>query len=161
MNVVLINRTILSNKNKNLIIGPGHTDQSATWVFPNGFGDLDSGGVEDSELSESRFGVELDNLGIVANDGDWAAEGGTGDLVAAEIDVFPLHWVDFGLTVVPVVEELPFGGDRDCCHWRIFRAWKKKILGSWIHQIRVLIWFSENIGTVIMRMWILLLLRRI
>lgn len=79
-------------------------------MFPHGFRDLDAGGVEDAKFTEGGFGVELYDLGIVSDHGDWTTEWSTGDLVAAEIDVFPLHLVDFGLTVVVGVEELPLRG---------------------------------------------------
>lgn len=68
-----------------------------------------------------RFAAELDDLGVVADDGDWATEGGAGDLVAAELHVLPAHVIDLGLTVVPVVEELPLRGNRDIRHRNIPR----------------------------------------
>lgn len=92
MVTVPIHRPVLSYANEDLVVGPGHADQPATGVFPDGLGDLDAGAVEDPELTEGGLGVELDYLGIVADDGDRAAERGAGDLVAAEVDlVLPLH----------------------------------------------------------------------
>lgn len=73
---------------------------------------MDAGGVEDAEFAEGGFGVELDDLGVVADDGDWAAEGSAGDFVASEIDVLPLELIELGFTVIVfVAEKLPFGGD--------------------------------------------------
>lgn len=73
---------------------------------------MDAGGIEDSELSKSRFSVELDDLGIVSNDGDWTAIRGASKLVAIKVDVFPFHGVDLWFAVVAVVEELPLRCDR-------------------------------------------------
>lgn len=104
MNIVPKNGAVLNYADESLIVSPRHADEAAARVFPDGFGGLDAGGVEDSEFSEGGFGVELDDLGVVTDDGNWAAEGGTGNLVSTEVDVLPLHWVDFRLPVVPVVE---------------------------------------------------------
>jgi hypothetical protein len=52
-------------------------------VFPDGFGEEDTGGVKYSEFSEGGFGIELDDFGIVADYSDWTAEGSAGYLVAA------------------------------------------------------------------------------
>lgn len=101
-----------------MVVGPGHADQSAAGVFPDGLGELDTSTVEDAELAEGRFGMELDDLGVVADDGDWATVGRAGNLVAVEVDVLPAHSVKLGLTIITVVEELPLGGDRDVRHYR-------------------------------------------
>ena len=111
MDVVAVNGAVLDDAGEGLVIGPGHADQSSAGVFPNGLGELNASGVEDAELAESGFGVKLYDLGVVTDDGDWATEGGAGDLVTAEVDVLPAHSVELGLTVVAVVEELPLGSD--------------------------------------------------
>lgn len=82
MDVVAVNGAVLSNADQRLVVGPGHSDETAARVLPDSFGDLDAGGVEDSELPEGGLGVELDDLGVVADYGDGPAEGGTSDLVA-------------------------------------------------------------------------------
>lgn len=111
MNVVPIDRAVLDDADKGLIIHPRHANEASAGVFPDGLSDLDARGVEDAEFAEGGFGVELDDLGIVADHGDWTTEGCAGDLVAAEVDVFPLHLVELGLTIVAVVEELPLRGN--------------------------------------------------
>ena len=79
-------------------------------MAPDGVGEGVAGGGEEAELAEGGLGVELDDLRVVADDGDGAAEGGGGDLVAGEVHVFPPHWVELRLAVVAVVEELPLRG---------------------------------------------------
>lgn len=96
-----------------MIVGPREPYETAAGVPPHGFRDLDTGGVEDSEFSEGGFGVELDDLGVVADDRDWAAEGGAGEFVAAQINVFPFHGVESRFPVVAVAEREPLGGDSD------------------------------------------------
>lgn len=90
-------------------------------MFPDCLAEEMSSGTEDAELPLGRFAAELDDLGIVSDDGDGAAEGCAGDLVAVELYVLPAHSVDFGLTVVAVVEELPLRGNRDVRHGLIDR----------------------------------------
>lgn len=51
--------------------------------------------------------MKLYDFGIVADHGEWTTEGSSGDFVPSEVDVFPSHWIEFGFTVVTVVEELP------------------------------------------------------
>lgn len=65
-----------------MVFGPRHADQASAGVFPYGFGDESAGGSEDAEFAEGRFGIELDDLGIVADHGNWTAEGRAGDFVA-------------------------------------------------------------------------------
>lgn len=79
-------------------------------MAPHGVGEEVAGGGEEAELAEGGLGVKLDDLGVVTDDGDGAAEGSGGDLVACEVDVLPPHWVELGLAVVAVVEELPLRG---------------------------------------------------
>lgn len=125
MDVVAVDCAVLDDADQGLVLGPGHADQASAGVFPDGFGDEDAGRVENAELSEGGFGVELDDLGVVADDGYRTAERGAGDFVAAQVDVFPSHLVELGLTVVPVVDELPLRGHRNVGHgdwcWTEFR----------------------------------------
>jgi len=60
--------------------------------------------------------VELDDLGVVSDDGNRPAEWRDSDLGAGEVDVLPRHRVELGLAVVAVVEELPLRGDGDIGH---------------------------------------------
>lgn len=118
VDVVSVNGAVLDDAGQGLVVGPGHADQPAAGVLPDGLGELDAGAVEDAELAEGGLGVELDDLRVVSDDGDRPAEGRAGDLVPAEVDVLPAHTVELGLAVVTVVEELPLGGDRDVRHFR-------------------------------------------
>lgn len=85
-------------------------------MAPDGVGEGAARGREEAELAEGGLGMELDDLGVVADDGDRAAEGRNGNLGAGEVDVLPRHRVELGLAVVAVVEELPFRGDGDIGH---------------------------------------------
>lgn len=123
VDVVAVDGTVLDYAEQGLVIGPGHADQAAAWVLPDGFGDEEARGVENAELAEGGLGVKLDNLGVVANDGDWTAERGAGHLVAGQVDVFPSHLVELGLAVVSVVDELPFGGHRYVGHCELTWNW--------------------------------------
>lgn len=77
-------------------------------MVPGDGGEGDAGGVEDEELAAGGLGVELDDLRIVADGGDGAAEGGACDAEAREVHAgAPLEGVELGLAVVAVVEELP------------------------------------------------------
>lgn len=116
--IVAVDGAVLDDAGEGLVVGPGHADKAAAGVLPDGLGEEDAGGVEDAELAEGGLGVELDDLGVVADDGDRTAERRAGDSVAAEVHVAPAHSVELGLAVVPVVEELPLGGDRDVRHRR-------------------------------------------
>lgn len=68
------------------------------------------------ELAAGGLGVELHDLGIVADGRDRAAKGGAGHAVAGEVHAAPLHGVDLKLAVVAVVEELPLRRDSDGRH---------------------------------------------
>lgn len=116
--IVAVDGAVLDDAGEGLVVGPGHADEAAAGVLPDGLGEEDAGGVKDAELAEGGLGVELDDLGVVADDGDRTAERSAGDSVAAEVHVAPAHSVELGLAVVPVVEELPLGGDRDVRHRR-------------------------------------------
>lgn len=85
-------------------------------MAPDGVGEGLTGGGEEAEFAEGGLAVELDDLGVVTDDGERAAEGGGGEFVASEVDVAPAHWVELGLTVVAVVEELPLRGYGDIGH---------------------------------------------
>lgn len=80
-------------------------------MLPHGLRDQDAGRVENPELAERGLGVQLDDLRVVPDHGDGAAEGGAGDLVAAEVNVLPTHLVELGLAVVAVVQEQPLRRD--------------------------------------------------
>jgi len=66
-----------------------------------------TGGGKETKLPKSGLAVKLDDFGIVADHGERAAEGSGGDFVPSKVDVFPSHWIEFGFTIVTVVEELP------------------------------------------------------
>lgn len=85
-------------------------------MFPDGFGDENAGGVEDTEFTQGGFRVELDDLGIIADDGNWTAEWGAGHLVAAQIHVFPLHLVYLQFSIEAIQQHLPFRRDGDIRH---------------------------------------------
>ena len=104
MNIVPENGAVLNHADESLIVRPRHADEAAARMFPDGLGDLDASRVENPEFPEGGFGVELDDLGVITDDGNWAAEGSSGNLISIEVDVLPLHWIDFRLPVVPVVE---------------------------------------------------------
>lgn len=110
MNVVTVDGAVLGDGNKGLGIGPGEADEAAAGVAPDGFGDLVAGGGEESEFAEGGFGVELDDFGVVADEGNGAAKGGAGDFVTGQVDVFPGEGVELGFAVVGVVQMLPFRG---------------------------------------------------
>lgn len=94
VDVIAVDGAVLDNADEDLIIGPGHADKAAAWAVPDGGGEGATGGVEDEELAAGGLGVELDNLGIVADGRDGAAKGCSGDTVAGEVDAAPLHRVD-------------------------------------------------------------------
>lgn len=79
-------------------------------MAPDSIGEEVAGGGEDAEFAEGGLAVKLDDLGIIADDSEGTTEGSSGDFVASEVDVFPSHLVELGLTVVTVVEELPLRG---------------------------------------------------
>ncbi|KAM4070956.1 hypothetical protein ACB094_11G024800 [Castanea mollissima] len=86
-------------------------------VLPNDVGEGNVGRVEEAKLTKRGLRVELDDLGIVADESDRTAEWGIGDFVAAEIDVPPLHWVvEFRFLVVMFTKKLPLGGHRHVGH---------------------------------------------
>lgn len=116
MNIVPKNGAVLNHADESLIVSPRHANEAAARVFPDGLGDLDASRIENSEFPEGGFGVKLDDLRVITDDGNWAAKGGSGNLVSTEIDVLPLHWINFRLPVVPVVEQLPFRCHRDVSH---------------------------------------------
>lgn len=116
VDVVAVDGPVLDDAGEDLVLGPRHADEAAAGVLPDGLGDEDACGVEDTELAKGGLGVELDDLGVVSDDGDGAAEGGAGDLVASEVDVSPLHGVELRLAVVSVVEELPLRCYREVRH---------------------------------------------
>lgn len=89
-------------------------------MLPDGFGDEDTSGVEYAEFTERRFGVELDDLGVVADDGDRATEWGAGHLVAAQVHMFPPHLVYLQFPIETVAEKLPLrrNGDVRHCSYR-------------------------------------------
>lgn len=118
MDVVAVDGTVLDDAGEGLVVGPGHGDEAAAGVLPDGLGEEDAGGVEDAELAEGGLRVKLDDLRVVADDGDRAAERSAGDSVAAQVHVEPPHSVELGLPVVPVIEKLPLRGDRDVRHRR-------------------------------------------
>lgn len=129
MDIVPEDRAVLHEADQRLVVGPRHADQPAPGVLPHGLRDQDAGGVENPELAEGGLGVELDDLGVVADHGDGAAEGGAGDLVAAEVDVLPPHRVELGLAVVAVVEEQPLRRDGHVRHQRETEPGAKGDLG--------------------------------
>lgn len=116
MDVVAVDSAVLDDAQERLVVGPGHSDEAAAGVAPDGVGDGAAGGREEAEFAEGGLGVELDDLGVVSDDGDRASEGSDGDLGAGEVDVLPRHRVELGLAVVAVVEELPLRGDGDIGH---------------------------------------------
>lgn len=117
MNVVAINGAVLNDTDQSMIVAPRQADQATAGVLPNDVGERNAGGVEEAELSQCGLGVELDDLGIVADESDRTAEWRAGDFVAAEIDVPPLHRVvEFRFPVVTVAEKLPLGGHRHVGH---------------------------------------------
>lgn len=81
MDIVPVDSTILSNADQRLVVCPGHADEAAARVLPDGFSYGDTGGVEYAELADGGFGVELDDLVVIADNGNGAAEGGTSNLV--------------------------------------------------------------------------------
>ena len=97
------------------MIRPGHAYQAASGIFPGSGGEEIARGGENAEAAAGRLGPELDDLGVVADRGDRAAEGGAGDAVAAEVEASadrgPAHGVEEQLAVETVVEELPFRRD--------------------------------------------------
>lgn len=120
MDGVTVNGAVLDDADEGLVVGPGEANEAAARVLPDGVGEEEAGGVEDAELAEGGLSVELDDLGVVADEGDGTAEGGAGDLVAAQVDVLPPHrLVELGLAVVPVAQELPLRGHRHVRHFWI------------------------------------------
>lgn len=116
VDVVAVDGAVLDDGDEGLVVGPGEADEAAAGAVPDGGGEGFAGGVEDVELPAGGFREKLDDLGVVADDGDRTAKGGGGDAVAGEVHALPLHGVDFRLTVVAVVEELPLGSDGDGRH---------------------------------------------
>lgn len=93
-------------------------------MAPDGVGEGAARGGEEAELTEGGLSVELHDLGVVADDGDGAAEGRGGDLGPGEVHVLPRHRVELWLAVVAVVEELPLRRDGDVGHcWSSEREW--------------------------------------
>lgn len=111
VDIVRVDGAILDDTDEYLIVGPGHSNKAAAGAVPYGGGEGATGSVEDEEFAASGLGVELNDLGVVADSSDGATEGGGGNAVAGEVDATPLHGVDGKLAVEPVVQELPLPGD--------------------------------------------------
>lgn len=118
VDIVRIDGTILDDTNEYLIVGPGHSNEAPSGAVPYGGGEGAAGGVEDKEFAASGLGVELNDLGVVADGSDGSTERGSRDAVAGEVDATPLHGVDGELAVEAVVQELPLPGDGDGRHDR-------------------------------------------
>lgn len=120
MDVVAVNGAVLDDAEESEVVGPRHCDEATAGVAPDGVGEGAAGGGEEAELAEGGFGLELDDLGVVADDGDRTAERRGGDLSAGEVDVLPGERRELGLTVVAVVEELPLRRYRNVRHGKEF-----------------------------------------
>lgn len=130
VDVVPESRAVLHEADERLVVGPRHADQPPPGVLPHGLRDQDARGVENPELPERGLGVQLDDLRVVPDHGDGAAEGGAGDLVAAEVDVPPPHRVQLGLAVVAVVEEQPLRRDGHVRHGRARRRGESGVFAA-------------------------------
>lgn len=83
MDRVAVNGAVLDDADECLVVSPREPDQSAAGVLPDSVSDRVACRIEDAELAEGGLCIELDDLGVVADESDGTAKWRAGDLVAA------------------------------------------------------------------------------